>query len=249
MIYENVKEVLGDFGYKGGVDIEIIIPEGEEKAKKTFNPILGIVGGISVLGTSGIVEPMSEAALVDSIKLEMKMKIADGCEYLIVTPGNYGTDFTLGNLKLPEEFLLKCSNYIGETIDMALEFGIKGIVFISHIGKFIKVAGGIMNTHSSYADSRLELMAANAVRAGADVETAREILDCISTDDAISIIKGKKLLDETIKVILDKIQFYLNKRTYGEIETGLILFSNAHGKLGSSKNVDQILKNMKEKNS
>lgn len=248
MIYENVKEVLGDFDYLGGIDVEIIIPEGVEKAKKTFNPMLGIVGGISVLGTSGIVEPMSEAALVDSIRVEMKMKIADGCEYLIITPGNYGTDFTLENLKLPERFLLKCSNYVGETIDMALELGIKGILFISHIGKFIKVAGGIMNTHSAYADSRLELIAANAVRAGADLETVGKILNCISTDDAISILKEKDLQDKTIDVILDKIQFHLNKRTYGEIETGIILFSNAHGKLGASKNVDHILRKMKEKN-
>lgn len=246
MIMENVKKVCEDFDYHGGIHVEVIIPEGVEIAKKTFNPRLGIEGGISVLGTSGIVEPMSEAALIESIRVEMKMKAAQGYEYLIITPGNYGTDFSLENLKLSEKYLIKCSNYVGETMDIALELGIKGILFVSHVGKFIKVAGGIMNTHSAFADSRLELIAANAARAGADIRTVREILDCISTDEAVSILMKKNLTELTMKYIIDKIQFYLNKRSDGKIETGIILFSNAFGKLGNSENISNLLENIKE---
>lgn len=246
MIMENVKKVCEDFDYHGGIHVEVIIPEGVEIAKKTFNPRLGIEGGISVLGTSGIVEPMSEAALIESIRVEMKMKAAQGYEYLIITPGNYGTDFSLENLKLSEKQLIKCSNYVGETMDIALELGIKGILFVSHIGKFIKVAGGIMNTHSAFADSRLELIAANAARAGADIQTVKEILDCISTDEAVAILMKRNLGELTIKYIIEKIQFYLNKRSDGKIETGIILFSNAFGKLGNSENISNLLENIKE---
>lgn len=247
MITHNVKEVLNDFEYSGGVDIEISIPEGVEKAKKTFNPRLGIEGGISVLGTSGIVEPMSEAALIESIRVEMKMRVVQGGEFLIITPGNYGSSFTLENLMIDDRFLVKCSNYVGEAIDIALELGIKGILFISHIGKLIKVAGGIMNTHSSNADSRLEIFAANAINAGADIETAKAILNCTTTDEAISLIKDKSIYTETFNSIVEKAKYYLDKRAHEEINTAVIVFSNEYGELGRTNNVDEILDRIKEK--
>lgn len=248
MIIENVTEVLLDFDSNIGIDVEIIIPEGVEKAKRTFNPRLGIVGGISVLGTSGIVEPMSEAALIESIRVEMKMKIASGCKYLVITPGNYGTGFTLEELKLTENNILKCSNFIGETIDIAIELGIKGILFVSHIGKFIKLAGGIMNTHSSFADARLEILAANAILAGSDIETAKEILDSITTDQGVEILKDKNILEKTMEIVLRKISFYIEKRTQGVIETGVILFSNSNIKLGSTENTAEIIRKIEEMN-
>ncbi|SHI76344.1 cobalt-precorrin-5B (C(1))-methyltransferase CbiD [Parasporobacterium paucivorans] len=249
MIRENVKKVCEDFDYNGGLDIEVFVPEGEAVAKKTFNPMLGIIGGISVLGTSGIVMPMSEAALIDSIRVEMRVKKeSNDSDYLIVTPGNYGTYFSIDNLNLPDDFMLKCSNYVGETVDIALELGIRGILFVSHIGKFIKLSGGIMNTHSAFADSRMELMAANALRAGADVETAARILECINTEDAVSVLDESGLLEPAVKIILDKIRFYLDKRSCGRLETAVILFSNEYGKLGCTENVEGLLEKIKEKN-
>lgn len=144
----------------------ISVPEGEKIARKTFNPRLGIVSGISILGTSGIVEPMSEKALIDSIRVEMSQHAAMGEQYMLVTPGNYGADYLREHMALPFEKNIKCSNYVGETIDMAVDMGVKGILFISHIGKFVKVAAGIMNTHSHSADARMEVLCANAIRAG-----------------------------------------------------------------------------------
>ena len=166
MIEKEVADVCEEQEYRGGLRVEIFVPGGEETARKTFNPRLGIEGGISILGTSGIVVPMSEAALIASIRLEMEMKKANGAEYLLITPGNYGADFIRQNMVLDVENSMKCSNYVGETLDMAVELGIKGILIVAHIGKFIKVAGGIMNTHSRCADSRAELTAAAAAKIG-----------------------------------------------------------------------------------
>ena len=170
MILREATEIAEKYDYEGGLKIIISVPEGVEIAKKTFNPRLGIVGGISILGTSGIVEPMSEAALVQSINVEMKQHFSQGEEYLLVTPGNYGADYLREHMDLPYEKNIKCSNYVGETIDMAIDMGVKGILFIAHIGKFVKVAAGIMNTHSHSADARMEVLASNAIRAGASLE-------------------------------------------------------------------------------
>lgn len=138
MIYKEVKNICEEFEYKEGLYVEISIPEGVEIAKKTFNPRLGIEGGISILGTSGIIEPMSEKALIDTIKLEMKQLKVNGAEYFLITPGNYGESFSRENMEINIENSLKCSNFVGETLDYACELGIKGILFIAHIGKFYK---------------------------------------------------------------------------------------------------------------
>ena len=169
-----------------GFPWKISVPEGEEIARKTFNPRLGIEGGISILGTSGIVMPMSEEALIASIRAEMSMLSAAGAEYLVITPGNYGETFSRQMHGLDLTCEMKCSNYVGETVDMAEELGVRGILFIAHIGKFIKVSGGIMNTHSRNADSRAELMAAAALRSGADRETAVRILASNTTEEALT---------------------------------------------------------------
>lgn len=242
MIREAVQSVCEDLDYAGGISVVISVPGGEEVAKKTFNPRLGIEGGISILGTSGIVVPMSEAALIASIRLEMEMRHANGDEYLIITPGNYGEDFLREHVEIDLKNSMKCSNYVGETLDMAVEMGIKGILFIAHIGKFIKVSGGIMNTHSRHADSRAELMAAQAIRAGADLETVKRILDTITTEEAIDILKEKNLTEPVMKLVTEKIHYYLQHRCGGALETEAIIFSNAHGYLGETDGAEEMLK-------
>lgn len=242
MIREAVQSVCEDLDYAGGISVVISVPGGEEVAKKTFNPRLGIKGGISILGTSGIVVPMSEAALIASIRLEMEMRHANGDEYLIITPGNYGEDFLREHVEIDLKNSMKCSNYVGETLDMAAEMGVKGILFIAHIGKFIKVSGGIMNTHSRHADSRAELMAAQAIRAGADLETAKRILDTITTEEAIDILIEKNLTEPVMKLVTEKIHYYLQHRCDGALQTEAIIFSNAHGFLGETDGAEEMLK-------
>lgn len=240
MIEKEARDTAEKYGYKGGLMIEISVPGGEECARKTFNPRLGILGGISILGTSGIVEPMSERALVESIHVEMKQRVLQGEKYLLVTPGNYGEDFLREHMSLPFEKNIKCSNYIGETIDMAIDMGVKGILFVAHIGKFVKVAAGIMNTHSHQADGRMEILASNAIRAGAPLSCAREILEGSTTDEGLDILKGYGCLDKTMDEIMKRIQFYLDHHSYEQILLGAVVFSNTCGYLGQTACAGQL---------
>lgn len=241
MIRQCVEEICEACGYGGGISVMISIPEGEKIAQKTFNPRLGILGGISVLGTSGIVEPMSEAALIRSIEVEMQMLRAQGFQYLLVTPGNYGQTFVREEMHLDLDQAMKCSNFVGETIDMAVSSEVKGILFVAHIGKFIKVAGGIMNTHSRCADSRAELMTAFALRAGATLEQAKKLLDTLTTEEAVSLLEEYGLKEAVMPLIVERIIYYLDHRAYGKLELGLVLFSNEHGLLGKTDNVEKLL--------
>ena len=246
MILQAVEEIADQYHYEGGLKVTISEPEGEKIARKTFNPRLGIVGGISILGTSGIVEPMSEKALIDSIRVEMTQHAAMGEQYMLVTPGNYGADYLREHMELPFEKNIKCSNYVGETIDMAVDMGVKGILFISHIGKFVKVAAGIMNTHSHSADARMEVLCSNAIRAGGDLACARSILQCNTTDEALRVLDENHILKETMKEVTDRIQFYLDHRSYQQILLGAVIFSNEYGYLGQTANAAELIEKIIE---
>ena len=246
MIMRAVEEAADQYGYEGSLKVTISVPKGQETARRTFNPRLGIEGGISILGTSGIVEPMSEKALIRSIEVEMSQHVAQGEKYLLITPGNYGADYLREHMDLPFEKNIKCSNYVGETIDMAVNMGVKGILFVSHIGKFIKVAGGIMNTHSHSADSRMEILCANGIRAGADLACARDILECSTTDEALHVLEKDHILQETMKEITDRIQFYLDHRSYDQILLGAVLFSNEFGFLGQTPDAEELIRRISQ---
>ena len=243
MIRENLEAVCEQYHYHGKLSVVISIPSGVELAAKTFNPRLGIVGGISVLGTSGIVEPMSEQALIDTIRVEMRQKLANGMEYLLVVPGNYGIDFLdqYGH-GLQLEDAVKCSNFVGEALDAAVEFGAKGVLLVGHIGKFVKLAGGIMNTHSHNADARMELLTVHAALLGAPVELLQKMMECVTTDDALKYLKEADLMEPVMERIMEKMEFYLNQRAQHQLELGVITFSNVFGILGQTKNVPDLVK-------
>lgn len=240
MILKEVREVCEEVGYVQGIDVEISIPEGERLASGTFNPRLGIEGGLSILGTTGIVEPMSEQALIDTIRVEMKVCMAEKFRYLIVAPGNYGLDFLGEQYGIEEADVVKCSNYIGQTLDMAVEMGCKGILLVGHIGKLIKVSGGIMNTHSRWADCRMELIAAAALRAGIEGGKAAKLLEAVTTDAAFEICTP----DERMQImyqVMKKIEEYMNYRTEGKMLTGVITFSGVYGILGKTSRADELI--------
>ena len=240
MITEEVSGVCREYGYSGGVKVLISIPEGEETAKKTFNPRLGITGGLSVLGTSGIVEPMSEKALTDTIYLEMKMLHESGSSYCYAVPGNYGIDFLTESMGIDPDLAVKCSNYLGETIDDARLLGMKGLLLIGHVGKFIKLAAGVMNTHSRQADCRMEVFASHAAMAGADTDTVKAVMDCLNTTEAVRILKGKGLLQDVMKTVMERIEFYLRQRAGEELQIGAIVFSSEEGILGQTENAARL---------
>ena len=243
MIRENLEAVCEQYHYHGKLSVVISIPSGVELAAKTFNPRLGIVGGISVLGTSGIVEPMSEQALIDTIRVEMRQKLANDMEYLLVVPGNYGIDFLdqYGH-GLQLEDAVKCSNFVGEALDAAVEFGAKGVLLVGHIGKFVKLAGGIMNTHSHNADARMELLTVHAALLGAPVELLQKMMECVTTDDALKYLKEADLMEPVMDRIMEKMEFYVNQRAQHQLELGVITFSNVFGILGQTKNVPDLVK-------
>ena len=240
MIGEAVNEMRGKYGCRETLQVIISIPEGEETAKKTFNPRLGIEGGLSVLGTSGIVEPMSEKALTDTIYLEMKMLRDGGHRYCYVVPGNYGTDFLERTLQADPELAVKCSNYVGETIDDAKLLGMEGILLIGHVGKFIKLAAGVMNTHSRQADARMEVLAVHAAMAGADRETVCALMKCFTTKEALDILEKRGLLEETMRTVMEKIEYHLAKRAGEKMKVGALMFSDELGVLGKTSLVDKL---------
>lgn len=249
MIASEVQAVCAEYGYTQGIRVTVSVPDGAEIAKKTFNPRLGIEGGISILGTSGIVEPMSEQALTASIELEMRQKSGGGKTVLLVTPGNYGQQYLRDNFPFSPQEAVKCSNFVGQTIDLAVNLELEGLLFVAHIGKFIKVAGGIMNTHSRDADARMEILASCALRAGASAETAREILGCVTTDEGLRVIRESGLWEETVNEIMKKIEFFLEHRSGGRLRTGAVVFSNAYGELGRTTHAEELIGRLLRENS
>lgn len=239
MIAKEVLEVCDLMDYKGNLQVIISVPEGEAIAKQTFNPRLGIVGGISILGTSGIVEPMSNQALLDTIRVELNQRRAEGFDYIAVAPGNYGLDFMKKAYGYDLDKSVKCSNFIGVTIDMAVECGFTRMLLTGHIGKLIKVAGGIMNTHSKEADCRMELLSAFAIHEGAGADVAAKILDCVATEEAVRLLREAGKQQEVMDYAMERIMFYLNKRAGGRMQIDCIMYDNTFGELAKSKEADR----------
>ena len=228
MITEELQQVCEDNNYTGGLKVIISAPAGTEIAKRTFNPKLGVVGGISVLGTTGIVEPMSEEALIDSIALEIRQRKALGDKRLILTPGNFGADFLKSKYGLADEQVVKCSNYVGKALDAAIDAGFSEVLMAGHIGKFVKLSGGIMNTHSKEGDHRAELMSSAAKLAGASTETAKAMFDCVTTDEMLRILDGEGLLAWTMEALKKRIEEALYERFAGKLEIGVIVFTTGN---------------------
>lgn len=245
MILEAVKEQSIRYGYQGGLSVIISAPEGKKLAAKTFNPRLGIENGISILGTSGIVEPMSEKALTDTIFLEMKMLKENGIDRCCVVPGNYGRDFLAEQLGVDTDQAVKCSNYIGETIDAAVNLEMRSLLLIGHIGKLIKVAAGVMNTHSRQADCRMEVLAAYAAAEGASAECVQAILSCITTMEALELLKEKGILSGVMERVMERIDFHLRHRAGGSLQVEAIVFSTEDGILGKTKRAEALLKEIR----
>ena len=241
MIEEAVRKECEAAGYHGGLEIEISVPEGEAIARRTFNPVLGIEGGISILGTSGIVEPMSERAIVDTIAVALRQAAVSG-KRLILTPGSYGQDFlpSLG-LDLRELPCVKYSNFLGETLDTAAAEGFSTVLIVGHIGKLVKAAGGIMNTHSRWADCRMELFCAHTAVCGGDRTLCRRLMDAVSADACIALLDQAGLREAVLDSLLEAIQRHLDRRAAGAFTAGAVLFSNRYGLLGRTAAADTIL--------
>jgi cobalt-precorrin-5B (C1)-methyltransferase len=246
MIEKEVREVMDLFDFHGSLNVIISVPGGVELAAKTFNPRLGIEGGISIIGTTGIVEPMSMKALIDTIRVELRQVKEMGASIAVVSPGNYGLDFMKEKYNYDLNKAVKCSNFIGDTIDIAAELGFTKLLLCGHIGKLIKVSGGIMNTHSKEGDCRMELMAAAAIKCGATPETLKGILDSLSTEEAYEFYLKEGIEKNCMISIMERIDYYLEKRAAGRLETACMVYSNRFGLLGVTKKAEAFLNEAKE---
>ena len=241
MIRENLEEVCRLADYHGGLKVVISVPEGERLAQKTFNPRLGILGGISILGTTGIVEPMSEKALVDTIRVELRQRRADGGEYVLLTPGNYGSDFIRDGLGLDPQRAVLTSNFIGDALDICKELDFRGVLLVGHIGKLVKLAGGMMNTHSKYGDCRMEILASMAGACGLSPRRIGEMLECATCDDALRIAGEEGLTGPLLQRLAARVDFMLKNRAGAGMTIGAILFSKEYGFLCRTEDARGLL--------
>ncbi len=239
MIEREVRQVCEAADYRGSLNVEISVPDGERIAERTFNPRLGIVGGISILGTTGIVEPMSRQAMLDTLRVELNQKKAEGFDRVMVSPGNYGLDFMKQAYGYDLDKSVKCGNFIGASVDMAVELGFRAMLLTGHIGKLVKVAGGIMNTHSAEGDCRMELLAAFAVRAGVDQRAVRKILDCTASQEALTILEGTGKRQEVMELCMERICYYLDRRAGGKLKVDCIMYANGFGELARSRGAEK----------
>ncbi len=242
MITAEVLEVCRLTDFAGTLRVTVSVPEGERLAKQTFNPRLGIEGGISILGTSGIVEPMSTQSLLDTIYVELRQKKAEGYPVAMVSPGNYGLEFMKRTFGYDLDESVKCSNFIGDTLDMAADLGFDRLLLTGHIGKLIKLSGGMMNTHSREGDCRMELLAAAALRADTPADTLLRILDCVTTEEAVRLLIDAGRLELTMEYVMERIRFYVDRRAAGRMETACIVYANEFGELGRYGDVDGFLR-------
>ncbi len=249
MIAENVAEECRLAGYTGGIEVIVSIPAGVEIAKRTFNPRMGIEGGLSVLGTSGIVEPMSNQALIDTITVELRQLAATGATDLFLTPGNYGEDFSVSFLHLSLKNHVSCSNFIGDALDAAAECGFKRILLVGHIGKLVKLGTGHTNTHSAAGDGRIETLLACALEAGAGLEPLRKILACVTTDAALEVLRDAGLMQPVMEILGKRIDATLLRRLPPDVTIGWLVFTNRldlGGVLVQSENAETLLQLWRE---
>ena len=249
-----------------GLDITISVPQGRELAAKTFNPKLGIEGGISILGTSGIV--------VDTIRVESRVRKEEGLTILPAAPGNYGKNFFLEKYGFSLDTSVTASNFIYDTVKMAADAGFTKMLFVGHIGKLVKVAGGIRNTHSQYGDHRMEILTeiAQSILLKGEIEQKSDkdgtipaesgetlrrneelagnlrnaLADCVMTDEAIRILKEYGMAEQVLSEMTRRIRTVMQEWAQGRMQVEVVVFSNVHGELGRTEKALEYMRILQE---
>ncbi len=236
MTEEALRKIIGD----RAATVTVSVPNGEELAKKTFNPRLGIVGGLSILGTTGIVRPMSEEAMKDSLLAELDMYANQGYHeilFVLGTTGENALKAAYGEFKC----ILQVSNYIGFMIEEAVERGFTTILIGGFVGKLVKVASGTMNTHSHVADGRIETICTHAALHGAPVEVIQKIYNCLTTKAAMAVVEEEGY-QAIWPDIAQKASVYCRKTAHEMAEVGVIFLDSKNEILAKSENADSVLK-------
>lgn len=243
MIRENLEETLLEYGVADkGVSVIISVPTGEELAAKTFNPKLGIMGGISILGTTGIVEPMSDEAIVQTIKTEIKVRKAEGRKILLASPGNYGLSFLKEKYGIDENIAVMSSNFVYDLVRLALSEGFEKLIFVGHIGKLVKVAGGIKNTHSMYGDHRMEILTELSKEY---LDLSKELSECVMTDEAVRIITEAGIGDKVFEKMANKIKSHMEAFADNRMNVEVIVFANENTELVSTADAHKYIESIR----
>lgn len=237
MIKEAVSEVLSPG--KGAI-ITIEVPEGEKVAEKTMNAKLGIIGGISILGTSGVVKPFSEDACRRSLVPQIDIALSRKYGQIFFVPGSIGERITKQLFKVPDEQIVQTGDFVGYMLDKAVEKNVKDIVLLGHSGKLVKIAAGIFNTHHRMGDARNEVIAAHAAASGADTITVQNILKSNTTDEATELLNKISLTQPTYDRIAQKIYTRVTDRTKGQIKFNIIIVSMDGKVLGTDENARRL---------
>ena len=249
MIRENIEEVLNSFNASDrGASVIISAPDGEAIALKTFNPKLGIVGGISILGTTGIVEPMSDEGILGTIRAQINMQKALGKKVLLMAPGNYGLKFLKDEYEIDEDRAVLCSNFVYDTLKFAQAAGFDELLFVGHLGKLVKVAGGIKNTHSKYGDHRMEILE-NMVKAYASPDEFKMIKskldECVMTDEALRIIDSYGYKDKVFYRVAGSIKENMESWSEGGMRVETVIFADSYSFLSESDGAKDMLLKIK----
>ena len=224
-----IQNVAAEFNI-GGLEVEISIPAGVELAKKTLNPILGVEGGLSIIGSTGVLRPMSEEAFKNSLVPQIDVAKAAGFDELIFVPGKIGETLAK-KIGFPEGAIIQTSNFIGFMLEAAVERQIKKIILCGHLGKLAKVAAGVFHTHNRVADGRLETLAAYSAAEGLKSSEVQKILDANTTEDAAQIISANHL-ERVYKKIATRASLRAERYVFGKLEVGIILVDYAGNILG-----------------
>jgi cobalt-precorrin-5B (C1)-methyltransferase len=239
-----VREVLGP---ERGADVVIFAPEGEERALRTYNSRLGILGGISILGTTGIVTPMSEESWKRTLAIELEQKRENGLDKVIFVPGNHGERFVREQLQVDTNLVVTMSNFVGYMLQEAERLAFRHVVMVGHLGKLIKVAAGIFHTHSHIADGRMETLVTHLALAGAPNELLQQVYHCLTTEAAMELITqaGYESVSDAIATrIVDRVQQML-RYSPQPFTCDVILFSLDNQPLGSNRPVAAIAEELR----
>lgn len=231
MIKDEVKKTLPP---RKGVEIKIYVPNGEKLAEKTLNKKLGIKGGISIIGTTGIVEPMSIDAFKKSLSPQIDIAKAAGFEELVLVPGRISEKNAI-KAGVPDDAVIQMGNFVGFILKECTRKGVKKVLLYGRTGKLVKVSAGIFDTHSKTADARLETIAANAASQGAEKETINKILDANTTEEAKEILKREGLLS-VFNIIAEKASTHATEYTENKLDIGTIITSRKGEIIGKDQN-------------
>ncbi len=218
LIQNVVTDILGE---DAGLEVTISIPEGVELAKRTLNPILGVEGGLSIIGTTGVLRPMSEEAFKNSLVPQIDVVKAAGYSSLVFVPGKIGERIAI-KYGIPSDAIVQTSNFIGFMLEAAAKREIESVLLFGHIGKLAKIAAGVFYTHNRIADGRLETLAAYAAAEGLPQKGVRRILECTTTEDAMTVIEEYELL-QVYRILAERASLRARRYIFDDMEIGTVM--------------------------